>query len=704
MARYICIHGHFYQPPRENPWLEAIEIQDFEYRFKRSPEGMWLSETAVDMETLDILAEHGIKFTILAQHQAFRARKIGTEKWKDVSGGRIDPTRAYVCRLLSGRNINIFFYDGPISRSVAFEKSLNREEDFANRLLSGFSTTRKWHQILNIATDGESYGYHHRFGDMTLAFALHYIESQGLAKLTNYGEYLGKYPPVHEVEIFSNSSWSCIHGIERWKGNCGCNSGVHPEWNQEWRAPLRDAMDWLRDQLAVHYEQKAKEYLKRSGGARDEYIHIILNRSDENMNTFFGRHAGKNLDKNEKVHVLKLIEAQRHALLMYTSCGWFFDELSGLETVQIIQYAGRAIQLSEGVFQDGLEKLFQKRLEKAKSNIPEKKNGAYIYENFVKPGVIDLKKVGVHYAVSSLYEDYPESTRIYCYTVTREDYHRAEAGRIKIATGRVFIWSEIIMETERLSFCVLHLGNHDFSGGVHTFLGGDTYQSMKGEILTSFEKGAFADIVRLMDKHFGMHNYSLQHLFKDEQRKIVNQVISSTLEQFEDTYCNMYENNRILMGFLQETGMPIPRTFYTAAEFTLNRDLKKAFEEEKDVSKIQSIIHDIKKWNIHVDALDHEFIMRRRIEKVMDELRKNPSDFSLLQRIERKLRLFLALPFEINLWYVQNVYHNMEKTRYKEFLSKAKAGDADAIHWIEEFRQIGQKLSFNLAAVLPEVV
>ncbi|MEP9411977.1 MAG: DUF3536 domain-containing protein [Candidatus Brocadia sp.] len=814
MDRYICIHGHFYQPPRENPWLEAIEIQDsafpyhdwnekvnaecyapntasrildgerrimdivsnyarisfnfgptllswmetyapdiyqalleadrqsmeryaghgnaiaqvynhiimplantrdkrtqiiwgirdFEYRFKRSPEGMWLSETAIDMETLDILAEHGIKFTILAQHQASRVKKIGTEKWKNVSGGHIDPTRVYVCRLPSGRSINIFFYDGPISHSVAFEKLLNRGEDFANRLLDGFSAARKWHQILNIATDGESYGHHHKFGDMALAFALNYIESHGLAKLTNYGEYLEKYPPMHEVEIFGNTSWSCMHGVERWKSNCGCNSGGHPEWNQEWRAPLRDALDWLRDQLSVHYEQKAKEYLKDPWAARDEYIHIILNRSDENMNTFLVNHAVRSLDKNERIQVLKLLEIQRHALLMYTSCGWFFDELSGLETVQIMQYAGRAIQLSEGFSQNGLEKLFQEKLEKAKSNIPEKKNGAYIYENFVKSDMIDLKKVGVHYAVSSLYEDYPENTRIYCYAIAREDYHRAEAGRIKIATGRISVGSEIIMETERLCFCVLHLGNHDFSGGVRTFLGDDAYQSMKGEIMASFERGAFADIVRLMDKHFGMHNYSLQHLFKDEQRKIVNQVISATLEEFEDTYRSMYENNRILMGFLRETGMPIPRAFYTAAEFILNRDLKRAFEEERDVSRIQSIIHDIKKWNIHVDALDHEFVIRRRIEKVMDELQKNPSDFSLFQKIERKFHLFVTLPFEINLWHVQNVYYNMAKTTYKDFLLKAKAGDADAASWIEKFRQIGQKLSFNLTAVLPEVM
>lgn len=539
---------------------------------------------------------------------------------------------------------------------------------------------------------------------MALAFALNYIESQGFAQLTNYGEYLEKYPPLHEVEIFSNSSWSCMHGIERWKGNCGCNSGGHPEWNQEWRTPLRNALDWLRDQMAVHYEQKAKEYLKDPWMARDDYIHIILNRSDENMNRFFEGHAVRNLTRDEKVLALKLLEIQRHALLMYTSCGWFFDELSGIETVQILQYAGRAIQMSEGFFQNGLEKLFQERLSMAKSNVPELKDGAHIYDKFVKPDVIDLKKVGAHYAVSSLYEDYSESTKIYCYTVSREDYHRAEAGKITIATGRVFVKSEIIMESERLSFCVLHLGNHDFSGGVRTFLGDGAYQSMKDEIMTLFEKGAFADIVRLMDKHFGMHNYSLQHLFRDEQRKIVNQVISSTLEEFEDTYCTLYENNRILMGFLQETGMPIPRAFYTAAEFILNRNLKKVFEEEKDIGRIQSIIHDIKKWNIPVDALDHEFVIRRRIEKAMDELRKNPSDFSLLQRIERKLSLLLALPFEINLWHVQNVYYALAKTAYKEFLSKAKTGDADAGRWIEEFRQIGQKLAFNLEAALPETL
>lgn len=812
MDRYICIHGHFYQPPRENPWLEAIELQDsahpyhdwneritaecyahnaasrildgenrivdivsnyarmsfnfgptllswmekytpdvyqaildadrlsigwrsghgsaiaqvynhmimplantrdkhtqilwgirdFEYRFKRFPEGMWLSETAVDRETLDILAEHGIKFTILSPHQAFRVRKAGAKKWKDVSGGRIDPTRAYLFKLPSGRTINIFFYDGPISQAVAFEKLLHRGEDFANRLLSGFSDIREWSQILHIATDGESYGHHSRFGDMSLAFALNYIESQGLARLTNYGEYLEKHPPLHEVEILDNSSWSCMHGIERWKSNCGCNSGGHPEWNQNWRSPLREVLDWLRDQMIIKYEQKAKEYLKDPWKARDEYIRVILNRSDENRNNFFEEHQAKNLNENEKVLIFKLLEIQRHAMLMYTSCGWFFDELSGIETVQIIQYAGRVIQLSEKVFNENIENAFLEKLSRVQSNLPEQKDGAHIYGQFVKPSMIDLKKVGVHYAVSSLFEDYPETTEIYSYVVAKQDYQKLLAGRAKLAVGRICITSKITRGTEYISFGVLYLGNHDFNGGVRNFQGDEAYRSMKDEIITTFEKGSFAEIIRLMDKNFGMHNYSLRNLFKDEQRKILHEIIDITMQDFELTYRHIYEDNRLLMGFLKELGMPLPKGFLIAAEFTFNSDIQKAFLENIDVKRIHQISNDIKKWNVPLDSKETEFLTRKRVEEIMDKIYKDPSNFSSLVEIQALIKLLQSLPIEMNFWYMQNIYYKMAKTAYMEFLSKAKAGDENAARWTEVFRQIGQDLFFNTAAVLPE--
>jgi alpha-amylase/alpha-mannosidase (GH57 family) len=537
---------------------------------------------------------------------------------------------------------------------------------------------------------------------MALVHALNYIEANGLERLTNYGEYLEKHPPTHEVQIFENSSWSCIHGIERWRSNCGCNSGGHPGWNQEWRKPLRDALDWLRDRLTFIYENMVSEYLKNPWEARDNYIDIILNRSEENIKRFFERHASKNLSSNERILIFKLLEIQRHAMLMYTSCGWFFDELSGVETVQILQYAARAIQLSEDIFKEGLESEFKTRLAMAKSNIPDYVNGTHVYEKLVKPAMIDLMKVGAHYAVSSLFEDYTDETTIYSYVVTKEDYHKIQAGSTKLAIGRISVFSKITGESEHISFCVLHFGGHALNGSVRTFLGHEAYQSMKDEIISTFEIGAFADIVRLMDNHFGMHSYSLIDLFRDQQRNILNFLISKTLEDFEDTYRNLYENNRILMSFLRETGMPVKKVFYSAAEVTLNSDIKKAFlEEVTDVDRIQYLLNDMNQWNVPLDSIDIEFIVRRKLERLMEKLYTNPSDLVLLLEIQKVMELLKSLPIEINYWEPQNLYYKMAKTIYREFLLKTGAGNEDAVRWMDTFKYLGEMLLFNISSVLP---
>jgi alpha-amylase/alpha-mannosidase (GH57 family) len=811
MDRYVCIHGHFYQPPRENPWLEAIEIQDsahpyhdwnervaaecyapntaarildgngsiidilsnyakisfnfgptllswmesavpdayqaileadrqsrerfsdhgsaiaqsynhlimplangrdkktqvlwgirdFKHRFQRTPEGMWLPEAAVDLETLNILAEAGIKFTILAPHQASRIREIGTEEWQDVSGGRIDPTRPYLCRLPGDRQIVLFFYDGPISRAVAFERLLNRGEDFAGRLMGGFSDERTWPQLLHIATDGESYGHHHQFGDMALAYALYHIESEGFAKLTNYGEFLERHPPTQEAEIIENTSWSCAHGIERWRSNCGCNSGGHPDWNQEWRSPLRRALDRLRDDLAVRFEERAREYLKDPWLARDEHIEAVLDRSAGNVDAFFKRHATREFGQEDRSRALRLLELQRHALLMYTSCGWFFDELSGIETVQVMQYAARAIQLWEGLSGEDLETGFLDVLKEAKSNVVEYEDGARIYEKFVRPVVVDLKKTAVHYAVSSLFEDYGDRTTIYCYDILRDDYQREDAGRTKLAVGRASVISGITKESECVSFAVLHLGNHALNGGVRTFQGDEVYQAMRQEIAAAFGSGDFAGIVRLMDKHFGVNNYSIRDLFRDEQRKVLHLLIGSTLEEFETSHRRMYDDNRILMGFLQETGMPLPKSFLATAEFILNADMQKVFTEETaNLERLKTIVDEMKRWGVAADPVNTEFVVRRRLERMMDRLAGNPGDTGLLHELAKAATLLQSVPVDIVYWQVQNMYFRMSKTAYPEFASRAAAGDGIAQAWIESFKSLGEQLRFNTGAVL----
>jgi len=676
-------------------------IRDFEYRFKRPAEGMWLAETAVDNETLNILAEHGIRYTILAPRQAAKVRKIGSGKWKDVSGGAIDPARAYLYKLKSGRKINVFFYDGPISQAVAFEKILDRGEDFVNRLLSGFTDIRKWPQLLHIATDGETYGHHQRFGDMALAYALNYIEAKGLAKLTNYGEYLEKHPPTHEVRIYENSSWSCIHGIERWKSNCGCNSGGNPGWGQQWRGPLRESLDWLRDQLAFRFEHKAKLYFDSPWKTRDDFIEVILDRSEKNVDAFFKKHAKKELSPDEKVLMLKLLEMQRHAMLMYTSCGWFFDEISGIETVQVLQYAGRAVQLSEDIMEDKLENAFVKRLSAAKSNMPEHENGADIYKKFVKPALIDLKKVAAHYSVSSIFEENGDESGIFSYTVKRKDYRRISAGMAALAIGRVTVSSNITWDSADICFCVLHLGGHAVNGGVGAYFGESLYRAMKEEMVRAFEKGMFADIIRLMDHHFGMHNYSLIHLFRDRQRKILELLIAGTIEGFVDTYTNMYDTNRILMGFiLEEAGMPVPAAFRSAAELTLNTSLKRAFSgDELDVDRIQELIRDLKRWNITVDPTDIEFTVRHRFESMMNRLEVRP-DLDYLLEVQKFLELIKLLPAEINYWHMQNSYYRTADMFRKQIAVKSAQDDKEAAKCQAIFKYLGELLDFNISTLL----
>jgi len=811
MERFLCIHGHFYQPPRENPWLEAVEIQDsaypyhdwneritaecyapntasrnldfegrimgiisnyarisfnfgptllswmekftpetyqailaadrqsiawrsghgaalaqvynhiimplaslrdkktqvrwgirdFEYRFKRFPEGIWLAETAVDMETLEVLAEEGIRFTVLAPHQAGYVRRIGNVRWKSVNDSSIDPSRAYHCQLPSGRNIAIFFYDGPISQAVAFEKLLSSGEQFAARLISGFANHRRHPQLVHIATDGETYGHHHHFGEMAMGNALDHIEGNGLARLTNYGEYLELHPPTHEVQIIENSSWSCMHGIERWRSDCGCNSGGNPGWNQLWRKPLRDALDSLSEQLAVCFEEGLAVYVKDPWVARNEYINVMLDRSEENVAAFLLKHSRQPLNEDASVAVLCLLEMQRHALLMFTSCGWFFDELTGLETVQIIQYASRAIQLAERNCNRTIEADFLERLALTKSNIPEYGNGAEIYASFVKPAMIDLIKVGAHYAVSSVFEDYEDETSIFSYRVCREDFLVLPAGQMKLAVGRVFIRSEISRKADRISFCTLYFGGHALNCGVRSFLGEEAYCAMKQEVVAAFNESDFAAIIRLMDSHFGMHTYSLKNLFRDEQRHILKLVIAGTLQEFEEKFDHLYDQSRSLMGFLKETGMPVPHRFMTTAETALNLRLQKMFTADSfEIERLRDVVNEITSWDVALDSVALEFIIRHRLEGAMALLLVEPENSQLLSELILLIDAVASLPLKVNLWQTQNMYWTLLHSRAAFLKADAEETAEHGLLWNDSLRHLGELLYFNAGAVL----
>ena len=806
MNRFVCIHGHFYQPPRENPWLDEVEVQDsaypyhdwnervtaecyarnaaarildsnrhivdivnnyskisfnfgptllswmqdkdpdiyasvleadrlsqqlysghgsamaqvynhiimplankrdkrtqiiwgikdFESRFKRKPEGMWLAETAVDLETLDLMAEQGIKFTVLAPHQARRIKHSDQDMlWRDVAVAKVDPRVPYRCYLPSGRQISVFFYDGPIAQGVAFEGLLNNGEQFARRLTDDFSASNPHPQVINIATDGETYGHHHKFGDMALAYCLHYIESNKLAQLTIYGEFLQKHPPTQEVEIVENSSWSCIHGIERWRSDCGCSAGGQPGWNQKWRAPLRESLDWLRDQLAPLYEVQMAAFTKDPWGVRDQYIEVVLDRSEENMGQFLHHIAGRPLKEDERIKILKLLEIQTNAMLMYTSCGWFFNEVSGLETVQILKYAARAIQLAQDVASIDLEEGFVYRLAGVISNVPEFKDGAQIYRSMVKPSVVDLLRVGAHYAMTSLFEQYEAQTNMYSYIVKSDQYDLKEAGRLRLAVGRAMVRSKDTWEQATVCFAVLHLGDHNFIGGVD-YLKADEFTKMRTLMTNAFLESDIPSVIGVIKDYFKYHNYSLWHLFKEEQQKILNQVLGSTMDDIETSFRQIYDHHYPLMQIKNEISLPLPRMLMTVVEFVLNRDISDVLEaEDVDIKRFKQLVEEMKRWSFKRDQANFAFLASQRISSLMSRLSENPDNIQLMEKIIIILELLGQLNLDLDLWKTQNIYFAMGQKIYPEIASQS-GNDELAYRWVKFFEQLGEILSIKI--------
>lgn len=790
MGQYICIHGHFYQPPRENAWLEQVELQDsahpfhdwnerinhecyapntasrildeqgvikdivnnysrisfnfgatllswleiydpethngiveadkasrqrfsghgsamaqvynhiimplatrrdketqvkwgiadFKYRFGRKPEGMWLAETAVDTETLEVLADHNLRFTVLAPGQAKAVRKLGENKWQDVSDISVDTTMPYLCHLPSGKEIVLYFYDGDVSQEVAFKGLLNNGKSFAEALISRFDKKQK-EQLVHIATDGESYGHHHKHGDMALAYCLDYIERKPDVRLTNYAEYLDKVPLQYEAQIKEESSWSCSHGIGRWRENCGCHTGGEPGWNQEWRKGLRQSLDWLRDRLSELYEKEASLLFEDPWEVRNEYIQVILKRNSGNVESFLQKYLKVPTRKSK---ALRLLEMQRNSLLMFTSCGWFFNEISGIETTQILQYASRAIQLAGQEADADLEHTFIDHLRKAKSNIPKYGNGAAIYMKEVMPTRLNLQRVGMHYAVATIFENDPEDLELFNYKVTNEYLKIKEAGVQKLAVGITTIKSKVTFSEKRFSFAVLYIGQHNIIGNISLNMPRNDFNEMHDQIIRAFEHSNIGKVFSIMQRYFGPEKYNLWHLFKDEKRKVLNQIMEQNLNQVEVSFRNIYNRDYPLINALQQDNIPIPDAYTTTLKFVLNADLRNTLNSDQiDLDELQRIESEFKKWNLKIDdTLFLEEHARRSVYHSLRKIRSHIGETIRLQRLNRFFEFLELFKLKPDLYKSQNLYFK---------ISKSPEMPNDEI-WRQEFRTLGNHL------------
>jgi len=603
----------------------------------------------------------------------------------------------YHCRLRSGKSIAIFFYDGPISQELAFGDLLKSGEGFAQRLVSAFRPEAAGPQLVHIATDGETYGHHHRFGDMALCYALYYLETNKMARITIYGEYLEKFPPTQDVEIFENTSWSCAHGVERWRNNCGCNSGMHPGWTQEWRAPLRGALDWLRDNLAPLYEDRISHYVDDPWQTRDNYIDVLLDRSPKTIEDFFSRQVKKKISDDDKTVMLKLLEMQRHALFMFTSCGWFFDEISGIETVQILQYAARSLQLARDIAQTSLEDVFVNLLEKSPSNISNYGQGAKIYEMFVKPSELDLLRVAAHYAVSSLFKEYAQTEQVYAYTAQRLFLDRVEMGRLRAAIGRAAIRSSTMLEEKTISFAVLHLGDQNILGGAREFMGEESFSAMHADIKERVMKGDFAEVILLLDKHFQTHRYSVWHLFKNEQRDILNLIFSQAYREAENTFRQLYNHHYPILSAMTGLNMKLPEYFRIILEFIFNEDLKNILEAaEINQDRLHWLVQEIKRWSVNIDKPRLSLLISGKIAGIMEDLSNQQENADIINKCVSMLQTAADLDLTLDLWRLQNRYFSIGKERLEEKRQLAQSGNIDARLWLDAFNALGDHLTVRI--------
>jgi hypothetical protein len=648
---------------------------------------MWLAETAVDIESLELLAKHKVKFTILAPRQAAAVREIGTKDWHPVNVASLDTRRPYLCHLPSGNTIVLYFYDGEISQGVAFSGLLNDGRKFAHRLLDAFADdTPGEPQLIHIATDGETYGHHHKHGEMALAYCLDYIEHQKTSRLTNYGEYLEKFPPLMEAQIHENSSWSCVHGIERWRDDCGCNSGGTPGWNQQWRKPLREAMDWLRDELAVLYEKEASKFIKDPWKARDEYINVILRRNDDTIRKFMREHC--HVDVEQK-RVLRLMEVQRNAMLMYTSCGWFFDELSGIETTQIMQYACRAIQLMTQITENNLEEEFLKRLEAAISNVPNLGNGRNIYNKFVIPSRTNLQRVGMHYAVASIFEEDPESFPVFNYTTQNEVFIRKEAGEQRLVLGVTRVKSNVTRSEKRFAFAVIYMGQHNIIGNISLDMEDERFYTMQLQMIQAFDEGRLGDIIGLMQTYFGPEKYTIWQLFQDEKRKVFSLITQQSMRDLEESLRRIYNRDYPLVNALANSDTPIPNAYRTTFEYILNADLIRCFLVDKiNIRQVERIMNELAKWDLAIE--DTGKVERLAGESIFKELKRIRAEGDNHKRIERLNRLFpLLRKFNISpkLYKTQNLYFEISVDNREH--------NGHSPEWLKHFNTLGDNLGIK---------
>lgn len=574
------VYNHIIMPlatPAERELQIHWGIEDFRHWFGRDPEGMWLAETACNRETLDALIDAGIKFTILAPDQAMRMRplKSGKKKesaWSDVSDGSIDTTRPYRHFRTSSnpkkqpdRYIDVFFFDRTLSTDISFAHLLTDAGKLGQRLLDA-AGPRRHQQLINVATDGETFGWHEPFADMCLAYFFEHASRELGISPTNYGQYLEMFPPTGEVELKpgadgTGTSWSCIHGVDRWRTDCGCTTDSPLWWSQAWRRPLRDAFDILRDRLLTLYEEKLSDHCDDLNVMRERHIEVVLDHTPETAETFLDKHMKPNTPTGIRSMALALLESLRYSMLTYTSCGWFFGEVSRLEPVQNMKYALRAIDLAGPWLDEDLLKLVTDKLHEAKSNIPELGNGRKIFKNFVESARYDMPRIVASYAICLLTVGRANLSapnfRVSEIDVRQlPDKYPSRVGLLKVYCRGTF-------REGLFAFHVTQFTARDIRCYIREVSDADEYERLL-ELLETSDKSSLPAI-------FGANYLSWKDMVPELSGQLMRTLFDRKLRDLRERFDQMFDDSKDLFEAYVAAGLELPYEVKGLVSFSLSR-------------------------------------------------------------------------------------------------------------------------------------
>ncbi len=760
MPKFLCVHGHFYQPPRENAWLERIDrqesahpfhdwnariesecygpnararilngrdrvidvvnnfanmsfnigptllswlerhtprtyagvlaadreskalyghgsamaqvyshaimplasardratqvrwgVRDFEHRFGRKPEGMWLAETAACTASLRALADEGVLFTVLSPRQAKSVRLAGKDAHVPVTEATLDTRRPYKVSVGDGKSIAVFFYDGKASQAVAFERLLASGDAFAAKLVASFSAAPAGNELVHIATDGESYGHHHRFGEMALAYALRKVQASGTVTLTNYASFLAQNPAKDEATIVERSSWSCAHGVGRWSADCGCK--MRGDSNQAWRGPLREALDFVSAGVDPMFEQEAATLVADPWAARDRFIDVLLDRSPGSVDAFLRAVAAPS-GAADKRRVLSLLEMQRNRVLMYTSCGWFFDDVSGIETAQILQYAVRAIELGRSLGGADLEPEFMRRLEAARATTTGTPSAREVVEKQVLPARADASKVAATVAVASLFRlgaiDVP------AFTIEEREIRTTKREHARLATGNLSITSNLTGEQESYSFSVLHEGGPSVKGGLRRERDAVATRGESERWLGAFDEDPPESLRNRIEQAFPIPIGPLRNLLLDERLMVVERILADAVRSAELAYRQVMGESATLLSELAATGVRPPRALTAATRVVLEADLLRAARRDPpDTRGLRNLLAEARAENVGFDEPALGFELTLAMDRTCEALERDPASDAALGRLNDLVTVAQRLTFAVDISRAQDL-------------------------------------------------